>query len=69
MPKRKYQSEGEDQNDGAIVELPGIPLAPRQCHHRSEAGVYFVLDKASLVVANVGKVFTLILNYLLRYVN
>ncbi|XP_054804077.1 uncharacterized protein LOC129307213 [Prosopis cineraria] len=48
----------EEHNDSAIEEHPGIPLAP--CSQSSETGVYFILERASLCVANVGKKYRIL---------
>ncbi|KAF7842304.1 ribosomal RNA small subunit methyltransferase nep-1-like isoform X1 [Senna tora] len=58
MLQKKDLSEGEEQHDSAVVELPGIPIAP--CRQKSEPGVYFILDKASLVAAYVGKKYQIL---------
>ncbi|KAF5191256.1 nucleolar essential protein-like protein [Thalictrum thalictroides] len=43
----------------AIDELPGIPIVPSSSQ-KSKAGVIFVLEKASLEVAKVGKAYQLL---------
>lgn len=54
MLSTRDQAIGDEENDNSVVELPGIPLAPRR--QSSKDGVYFILEKASLVAAYVGKV-------------
>ena len=55
MLQKSDESVGpEEEHGSAVVGLAGIPLAP--CSQSSKAGVYFVLEKASLVAAYVGKV-------------
>lgn len=46
--------EGERRADEALLELPGIPILPSD--QKPKAGVIFVLERASLEVAKVGKV-------------
>lgn len=46
--------EGEGKPDEASFELPGIPILPS--NQKPKAGVIFVLERASLEVAKVGKV-------------
>lgn len=46
--------EGERRADEALLELPGIPILPSD--QKPKAGVMFVLERASLEVAKVGKV-------------
>lgn len=44
----------QDSNEDSMLQLPGIPLAPSS--ENMNPGVTFVLEKASLVPAYVGKV-------------
>lgn len=48
--------EGERDSGEAPFELPGIPILPS--NQKPKAGVIFVLERASLEVAKVGKVYT-----------
>ncbi|KAI4297531.1 hypothetical protein L6164_037417 [Bauhinia variegata] len=50
---KKDQSMEDEENDNPVVELPGIPLMPHR--QSSKNGVYFILEKASHVLAHVGK--------------
>ncbi|XP_015903002.1 uncharacterized protein LOC107435882 [Ziziphus jujuba] len=65
----KTASNGDDEQavdtekDGAngdIDELDGIPLAPSDQKDVNRAGVTFILEKASLEVAKVGKTYQLL---------
>jgi len=44
-------------------ELPGIPIAPLNEKNSEKQSVIFILEKASLEVAKVGKVILFLLNY------
>ena len=44
----------EMKNEDSVCRLPGIPLAP--CSQERKPGVIFVLERASLVLAFVGRV-------------
>ncbi|KAI4297524.1 hypothetical protein L6164_037411 [Bauhinia variegata] len=48
----------DEENDNSVVELPGIPLGPHR--QSSKNGVYFILEKASLVLAHVGKKYQIL---------
>ncbi|MED6222404.1 hypothetical protein PIB30_064103 [Stylosanthes scabra] len=51
---QKYdESMGPKEHATMMVGLSGIPVSP--CYRDSKGGVYFVLEKASLVAAYVGK--------------
>lgn len=55
MLSKLDRSKGGEEDDNSVVEeLPGIPLAPPS--QTSKDGVYFILEKASLTAAYVGKV-------------
>lgn len=50
------EEEAEEGNEKEVVnELVGIPIAPSD-QNSNKAGVIFILEKASLEVAKVGKV-------------
>ncbi|RWR93985.1 Ribosomal biogenesis [Cinnamomum micranthum f. kanehirae] len=50
--------EGERNSDEAPFELPGIPILPS--NQKPKAGVIFVLERASLEVAKVGKTYQIL---------
>ncbi|KAJ8622996.1 hypothetical protein MRB53_031525 [Persea americana] len=50
--------EGEGKPDEASFELPGIPILPS--NKKPKAGVIFVLERASLEVAKVGKTYQIL---------
>ncbi|XP_028802700.1 ribosomal RNA small subunit methyltransferase nep-1-like [Neltuma alba] len=58
VPGNDQSTGNEEHNDGAVEELSGIQPAPRS--QSSEAGVYFILEGASLCVANVGKKYQIL---------
>ncbi len=53
-----HEEEAEEGEEGKGVanELEGIPIAPSDHQNANKAGVTFILEKASLEVAKVGKV-------------
>lgn len=55
---REEESENEAFEDNAkeTAELDGIPIAPSDNSQAKKPGVIFILEKASLEVAQVGKV-------------
>ena len=57
----EQQAEAEAEAErGGEEELDGIPIAPSEKNDGKKPGVIFVLEKASLEVAKVGKVIILI---------
>ncbi|PON38649.1 Ribosomal biogenesis, methyltransferase, EMG1/NEP [Parasponia andersonii] len=54
------EKEPEEEKDGDSVELEGIPLAPSTQKPKDQPGVIFILEKASLEVAKVGKTYQLL---------
>lgn len=52
---RKKQSQ--EAEDDVVHQLEGIPLGPVESQGSKNVGITFVLEKASLEVAKVGKVF------------
>lgn len=54
--QEEEEGEGEAIAKVADTELEGIPLAPSDQTDVNKAGVIFILEKASLEVAKVGKV-------------
>ncbi|KAJ1392462.1 hypothetical protein SESBI_35824 [Sesbania bispinosa] len=55
MLSKEDQLIGGEEDENSVVELPGIPLAPHSHSQSSKDGVYFILEKASLTTAYVGK--------------
>lgn len=49
-------AEDEAMAEDAIDQMPGIPIAPAIQNSKKQPGVIFVLERASLEVAKVGKV-------------
>ncbi|XP_021282196.1 ribosomal RNA small subunit methyltransferase NEP1 [Herrania umbratica] len=58
-PKGEAPDEEEEEDESGAHELVGIPIAPSD-QNTKKAGVIFVLEKASLEVAKVGKSFQLL---------
>ncbi|EOY09005.1 Embryo sac development arrest 7, putative [Theobroma cacao] len=58
-PQGKAPDEEEEEDESGAHELVGIPIAPND-QITKKAGVIFVLEKASLEVAKVGKSFQLL---------
>lgn len=52
---KKGEEVGQEENDVVVHEMDGIPIAPSD-QNSKRPGVIFVLEKASLEVAKVGKV-------------
>ncbi|RDX66454.1 Ribosomal RNA small subunit methyltransferase nep-1, partial [Mucuna pruriens] len=48
----------DEEDHDSVPQLPGIPLPPHS--HNSKHGVYFILEKASLVAAYVGKKYQIL---------
>jgi len=61
-----HEEEAEEGKEGKGVanELEGIPIAPSFHQNANKAGVTFILEKASLEVAKVGKVNKLHFSFL-----
>lgn len=61
-----HEEETEEGEEGKEVanELEGIPIAPSEHENTNKAGVIFILEKASLEVAKVGKVNKLHFSFL-----
>ncbi|PIA63440.1 hypothetical protein AQUCO_00201051v1, partial [Aquilegia coerulea] len=62
---KKHKGEEEDERiaEEAVNELPGIPIVPcssSSSDKKSKSGIIFVLEKASLEVAKVGKTYQLL---------
>ncbi|XP_062166460.1 uncharacterized protein LOC133872856 [Alnus glutinosa] len=57
-----HEEEAEEGEEGKGVanELEGIPIAPSDHQNANKAGVTFILEKASLEVAKVGKSYQLL---------
>ncbi|XP_027361951.1 ribosomal RNA small subunit methyltransferase nep-1-like isoform X1 [Abrus precatorius] len=58
MPSKHNELKVDEEDDNSVVQLPGIPLAPHG--QSSKNGVYFILEKASLVAAYVGKKYQIL---------
>ncbi|KAK6244279.1 hypothetical protein QUC31_010688 [Theobroma cacao] len=58
-PQGEAPDEEEEEDESGAHELVGIPIAPND-QNTKKAGVIFVLEKASLEVAKVGKSFKLL---------
>ncbi|XP_021908405.1 ribosomal RNA small subunit methyltransferase NEP1-like [Carica papaya] len=54
-----HDGEEKEEDEAAVDELEGIPIAPSD-KKTKKAGVTFVLEKASLEVAKVGKTYQLL---------
>lgn len=52
---KKGEEDGQEEKDVVVHEMEGIPIAPSD-QNTKRLGVIFVLEKASLEVAKVGKV-------------
>lgn len=52
---KKGEEDGQEEKDVVVHEMEGIPIAP-SVQNTKRPGVIFVLEKASLEVAKVGKV-------------
>ncbi|KAF8041667.1 hypothetical protein BT93_A0308 [Corymbia citriodora subsp. variegata] len=50
----------EEEEDDAVHQLEGIPLAPVQSQGSKNVGITFVLEKATLEVAKVGKTYQIL---------
>lgn len=50
------QKQPEEAEEKAAEELQGLPIVPMQTQRDRNCGIIFVLEKASLEVAKVGKV-------------
>ncbi|PON88886.1 Ribosomal biogenesis, methyltransferase, EMG1/NEP [Trema orientale] len=59
-PDQEEKEPEEEEEDGDSVELEGIPLAPSTQKPKDQPGVIFILEKASLEVAKVGKTYQLL---------
>lgn len=55
--REESTAEDEKKADEAIDRMPGIPIAERIQESRKKLGVIFVLERACLEVAKVGKVW------------
>ncbi|GFP92892.1 ribosomal rna small subunit methyltransferase nep1 [Phtheirospermum japonicum] len=53
------ESEKEEKSEAAMDELPGIPIVPVDTN-AYKPGVIFILEKASLEIAKVGKTYHLL---------
>lgn len=58
--REESTAEDERKAEEAIDEMPGIPIAPRVQDSKKKPGVIFVLERACLEFAKVGKVRKLI---------
>ncbi|KAI3446573.1 hypothetical protein Pfo_003238 [Paulownia fortunei] len=75
QPPKKVKTEGsvsdkEEKLELVIDEMPGIPIVPVDTGN-NKPGIIFILEKASLEIAKVGKTYQLLssdehANYLLR---
>ncbi|XP_030528716.1 ribosomal RNA small subunit methyltransferase NEP1-like [Rhodamnia argentea] len=54
------EKQSEEVEDDAVHQLEGIPLGPVQSQGSKNIGVTFVLEKASLEVAKVGKTYQIL---------
>jgi len=63
-PKKPNLQNDEPSAPTEESELPGIPIAPLNEKNTDKQSVIFILEKASLEVAKVGKVTCFLLNYL-----
>ncbi|KAM1396755.1 hypothetical protein ACFX2I_014415 [Malus domestica] len=57
--KRSKGNEAEERK-GNPIELEGIPMAPAEINPKNGPGAIFILEKASLEVAKVGKTYQLL---------
>nr|XP_023875952.1 ribosomal RNA small subunit methyltransferase NEP1-like [Quercus suber]POE81753.1 ribosomal rna small subunit methyltransferase nep1 [Quercus suber] len=53
-------SDGEEEGKEAVNELEGIPVAPSEQNNTNKGRLIFILEKASLEVAKVGKSYQLL---------
>ncbi|ONK81337.1 uncharacterized protein A4U43_C01F27950 [Asparagus officinalis] len=60
--EEKGESTAEDERkaEEAIEEMPGIPIAPRVQDPKKKPGVIFVLERACLEFAKVGKTYQIL---------
>lgn len=56
---KKGEEVGQEENDVVVHEMDGIPIAPSD-QNSKRPGVIFVLEKASLEVAKVGKSYQIL---------
>ncbi|GER39876.1 ribosomal RNA small subunit methyltransferaseNEP1 [Striga asiatica] len=59
MEKAEPERKAEQSEAAAADELPGIPIVPMD-NNANKPGVIFVLEKASLEIAKVGKTYQLL---------
>ncbi|KAE8694804.1 Ribosomal RNA small subunit methyltransferase NEP1 [Hibiscus syriacus] len=59
-PTKEVEVEEEEEGKAGTDELVGIPIVPSDKTSKNKNGVIFVLEKASLEVAKVGKSFQLL---------
>ncbi|XP_075504605.1 uncharacterized protein LOC142542040 [Primulina tabacum] len=69
LPKKQKTEAVEPNSENLIDEMPGIPIVPVESENKP--GVIFILEKASLEIAKVGKSYQLLssdehANYLLK---
>ncbi|XP_073125996.1 uncharacterized protein [Henckelia pumila] len=69
LPKKQKTEATESNGENLIDEMPGIPIVPVESENKP--GVIFILEKASLEIAKVGKSYQLLssdehANYLLK---
>ncbi|TQD72160.1 hypothetical protein C1H46_042300 [Malus baccata] len=58
--KKRIKGNESEEKEGYPIELEGIPLAPAEINPKSGPGAIFILEKASLEVAKVGKTYQLL---------
>lgn len=67
MVEKQTDENGTEEQESDQFELVGIPIAPTGQNPKSEPGVIFILEKASLEIGKVGKVqsccFCIIFSY------
>ncbi|XP_009339993.2 ribosomal RNA small subunit methyltransferase nep-1-like [Pyrus x bretschneideri] len=58
--KKRIKGNESEEKEGNPIELEGIPLAPAEINPKNGPGAIFILEKASLEVAKVGKTYQLL---------
>ncbi|KAM1306774.1 hypothetical protein ACFX2H_009114 [Malus domestica] len=58
--KKRIKGNESEENEGYPIELEGILLAPAEINPKSGPGAIFILEKAYLEVAKVGKTYQLL---------
>ncbi|KAM1535504.1 hypothetical protein TB1_013711 [Malus domestica] len=58
--KKRSKGYEAEERKGNPIELEGIPMAPAEINPKNGPGAIFILEKASLEVAKVGKTYQLL---------